>query len=266
MRLTLIILYIGLLQACSWGATTPLVIAGLGITEYAQFKSDIRERAEACQASEEDLLPQSVDAISKGNTEKIIRVYLSIYNNEDLPANMQAESIYQIGLIHMNEYNQDRDDDQAIVYFNRLKTEYPDSQLCAHVDEHLAIIENRRMNSFSYDADTLLAFREAVKERAHTCVAEEAALLPLSVEAISHKQASKAVNVYLDMVKDTGLASLEREQALYQVGLIYMNKTNVHKDNYSALYYFKQLLSRFPDSPYCIDAKGHVARLEASLD
>ena len=265
MRLLLIMCFIGLIQACSWGATTPLVIAGLGITEYAQFKSDIRERAEACQASEEDLLPQSVDAISKGNTENIIRVYLSIYNNEDMPANMQAESVYQIGLIYMNEYNQDRDDDKAIVYFNRLKTEYPDSQLCAHVDEHLAIIENRRMNNFSYDADTLLAFREAVKERAQTCVAEEAALLPLSIEAISHKQASKAVNVYLDMVKDTGLASLEREQALYQVGLIYMNNANVHKDNYTALYYFKQLLSRFPESPYCIDAKGHVQKLEAAL-
>lgn len=82
-----------------------------------------------------------MDAISKGNADSIIRVYLSIYNNDELPANIQAEGLYQTGLIYINEYNQDRNDDQAIVYFNRLKTEYPDSQLCSHVDEYLVIIE-----------------------------------------------------------------------------------------------------------------------------
>ena len=266
MRIFFPLLLIALLQGCSWGATTPLVIVGLGAVEYAEFKTQIRERAQACQASEEDLLPQSVDAISKGRTDRIIKIYMSIYENPDLPDNMQAESLYQIGLIYMNEYNQDRDDDQAIVYFNRLKTEYPNSSLCADVDSHLTIIEHRRMRTVQYDADTLLAFRDAIAERAHTCVAQEAALLPQAVEAISHKQAYKAVNVFLDMVKDESLPQLQREQALYQVGLIYMNAANVHKDEYSALYYFKQLLSRFPDSPYCIDAKGHVEALEKRLN
>lgn len=266
MRLFIPLMLIALIQGCSWGAATPVVIAGLGVVEYADFKAEIRERASACQASEKDLLPQSVDAISKGRSDRIIPVYLSIYENSDLPKAMQAESLYQIGLIYMNEYNQDRDDDQAIVYFNRLKTEYPESLLCVSVDNHMAIIERRRMNTVSYDADTLLAFREAIAERAQTCVAEEAALLPLAVEAISHKQAYKAVNAFLDLVKDESLPQKQREQALYQVGLIYMNSANIHKDGQSALYYFNQLLQRFPDSPFCIDAKGHMDKLEKELN
>lgn len=233
--------------------------------DYAQYKSEIRDKAEACKASEPDLLPQSIKAIVQGDTGYIIDIYLSIYNKPDLPRNMQAESLYQIGLIHMNEFNEARNDDQAIIFFNRLKTEYPESGLCVRVDEHLAVIEQRASQQQSLDPDTLMAMRKAIESRAEECVAEEAALLTESIQAISLKQAHKAIHGFLGMVNNPKLKQSARELALYQIGLIYMNTANVHRDDRLALHYFNQLLNQFPDSNHCHNAREHIETLEERI-
>lgn len=263
MRIILIALCLISLASCSMMTERT---GGHDRADYAQYKAEIRDKAAACQASEQDLLPQSVKAIVQGDTEYIIDIYLSIYNSPKLPRNMQAESLYQIGLIHMNEYNEHRNDDQAIVYFNRLKTEYSESALCARVDEHLKVIEHRNQYQQDLDPDTLIAMREAIEARAKACVAEESALLIQSIEAISHKQAHKVIQGFLDMVNNPRLSQDTREQALYQVGLIYMNTANVHRDDRLALHYFNQLLIQFPDSKLCHNAREHVEVLENRIE
>lgn len=257
MRLTIVLLTVVYLTGCSFGATAPLVVAGLGVTEYGRFKSEIRERAEACRASEDDLLPRSVDAISRGKALELVPAFESVYNGDFSDA-MKAEALYQIGLIYMNEYNQDRDDQKAVIYFERLKVEFPSSSLCADVDEHLAIIEQRRQNAVSYDSKMLTRFHEGIQARAESCVADEAALLPEAVDAISRKQAYKAVKVFLELHQDESLPLIEREHALFQVGLIYMSKANVHRNDDHALYYFRKLLTQHPDSLYCVDAQARI--------
>ena len=259
---TLLVFIIALLTACSISERKP----GLDKAEYASFKSEVREKAEACQASEQDLLPQSVKAIAYGDTDRIITIYLSIYDNPKLPRNMQAESLYQIGLIHMNEYNDQRNDDQALVYFNRLKTEYPESGLCAHVDRHVKVIENRKTESITLDDEALNAMREGIEERASNCVAEEAALLPQSIEAISLKQAHKVIQAFLILSQDRTLSQQSREQALYQIGLIYMNTNNVHRDDRLALHYFEQLLVEYPESTLCTGARTHIETIEKRIN
>lgn len=257
MRLLLSLFLVAYLSGCSFGATAPLIVAGLGVTEYGRFKAEIRERAEACRASEDDLLPRSVDAISRGKALDLIPAFESVYNG-DFSDEMKAQALYQIGLIYMNEYNPDRDDNKAIVYFERLKLEFPSSSLCADVDEHLAIINQRREASVSYDSRMLTQFHKAIKARAESCVADEAALLPEAVDAISRKQAYKAVKIFLDIHQDESLPLIEREHALFQVGLIYMSKANVHRNDEHAIYYFRKLLTQHPDSLYCVDAQARI--------
>lgn len=254
MRTLLISLFLIGLLGCTLSERKP----GMDKAEYTTFKAEVREKADACQASEQDLLPQSVKAITYGNTERIIEIYLSIYDNPDLPENMQAESLYQIGLIHMNEYNEQRNDDQALVYFNRLKTQYPQSGLCTQVDKRMVVIDSRKVNAKPLDEPTLLALRAAIKERAQKCVAEESALLTESISAISQKQAHKVIQGYLKLAKDSELNQASREQALYQVGLIYMNTANVHRDDRLALHYLQQLLVEYPDSTLCNQARNHI--------
>ena len=260
MRPILILLSAVYLAGCSFGATAPFVIAGLGAAEYGRFKAEIRERADACRASDDDLMARSVDAISRGKTLELIPAFESVYNG-DFPDEMRAEALYQIGLIYMNEYNRNRDDQKAIVYFERLKLEFPSSALCASVDDRLAIINERRGASVSYDARTLTKFHEGIRQRAQSCVADEAALLPEAVEAISRKQAYKAIKVFLALHQDQSLPLIEREHALFQVGLIYMSKANVHRDDEHALYYFRKLLSQHPDSLYCVDAQARIEEI-----
>ncbi len=258
MRLIISWALVAYLSACSFGATAPLVVAGLGVTEYGRFKAEIRERAEACRASEDDLLQRSVDAISRGDALDLIPAFLSVYNNDSFNNEMKAEALYQVGLIYMNEYNTDRDDQKAILYFEKLKLEFPSSSLCADVDDHLAIIQQRRQGAVSYDEKTLTKFHSAIKARSETCVADEAALLPESVDAISRKQAYKAIKVFLAIHGDASVPLIEREQALFQVGLIYMSKANVHRNDDHALYYLRKLLTQHPDSLYCVDAQARI--------
>lgn len=258
MRLFLSCFLVIYLGACSFGATAPLVVAGLGITEYGRFKAEIRERAEACRASEEDLMPRSVDAISRGTALDLIPAFLSVYNDDDFTDEMKAEALYQVGLIYMNEYNADRDDQKAVLYFEKLKLEFPSSSLCADVDDHLAIIQQRRQGSVSYDEKMLTKFHSAIQARSETCVADESALLPESVDAIARKQAYKAIKVFLAIHGDESVPLIEREQALFQVGLIYMSKANVHRDDDHALYYLRKLLTQHPDSLYCVDAQARI--------
>jgi len=261
MRLIIAVCLIFALIGCSMSERRP----GLDRSEYASFKSEIREKAEACQASEQDLLPQSVKAIAHGNTDRIIEIYLSIYDNPDLPKGMQAESLYQIGLIYMNEYNEQRDDDQAFVYFNRLKTEFPTSGLCAHVDKHMQVITSRKMHTPKYNDEHISNMVAAIKERASNCVAEESALLPQAVEAISTENAYRAIQAFLQMANDQTLNQASREQALYQVALIYMNTNNVHRDDRLAIYYFEQLLVQYPESSLCHNAREHIHTLERRI-
>lgn len=104
---------------------------------------DLRRKAEACRASESDLLPQSVEAITLNTTPRLIHIFQRIYADPSIPQHMQAESLYQIGLIHMNEYNARRDDELARATFIQLKQEFPNSALCHSADQHLITIQER---------------------------------------------------------------------------------------------------------------------------
>lgn len=100
--------------------------------------------------------------------------------------------------------------------------------------------------------------QKAAPARLRVAVADEAALLPEAVDAISKKQAYKAIKVFLALHQDESLPLIEREHALFQVGLIYMSKANVHRDDEHAIYYFRKLLTQHPDSLYCVDAQARI--------
>jgi TPR repeat protein len=257
MRAILTLCAVVYLAGCAFGAATPVVIAGLGVTEYGQFKTEIRERAEACRASEEDLLPKSVEAISKNKADRIIEAYQTVYQG-DFPREMKAQALYQIGLVQMNEFNQQRDDAKALVSFTRLKTEFADSVLCADVDRQLATLQSRRERAASFNNDSLSALRSAVQRRAQSCVAEEAALLPESAQAIAKGTTDATIAAYLAIADNEAVPSLEREQALFQIGLIYMNSRNPAQNDQRALFYFNHLKARFPDSLYCVNADARI--------
>lgn len=142
MRISLFLLVVFSLVACS--AFHPNSGETNATVELKHLKGDLRSKAEACQASELDLLPQSVAAITQNTTPRLIRIFQSIYEDPNIPQHMQAESLYQIGLIHMNEFNTGRNDELARRTFLRLKHEFPNSALCHRADQHLATLAQRQ--------------------------------------------------------------------------------------------------------------------------
>lgn len=89
---------------------------------------------------------------------------------------------------------------------------------------------------------------EDIKVRAAAALAEEPDLLTFSVQAISRGKTDDAVATYLKGYADPDYSKNIKSLAIYQIGLIYMNRYNDHRDDGKARAYFNQHRIEFPES------------------
>ena len=89
---------------------------------------------------------------------------------------------------------------------------------------------------------------EDIKVRAAAALAEEPDLLTFSVQAISRGKTDAAVSTYLKGYADPDYSNNIKSLAIYQIGLIYMNRYNDFRDDKKARAYFNQHRIEFPDS------------------
>jgi len=244
---TLILLsVIAALGGCA-AATPLLVVEGVG-HEIARRDEDIKVRAAAALAEEPDLLTFSVQSISRGKTEKAVATYLKGYADPDYSDNIKSLAVYQIGLIYMNRYNDDRDDDKARAYFNQHRIEYPQSRLKDRVEKRLAILDERHAKPVDLSAKQLLTQVNRAKLLARNETPFDAELTPMSERAITDERVADAESVYLILYDNKASSDSMRAKALYQLGLIYMSPYNRHGDNRKALAYFRKITAEFPGS------------------
>lgn len=111
----LVLLCTVLLSACS--PTTPLFIAQITTNEVVEYKTLKNNRMLAAIEDEGDLLTYSAQAIRDAKSEQAEQLYLTGYRDEKLSDEVRAISLYQIGLLYMNRFNDQRDDNKALNYF-----------------------------------------------------------------------------------------------------------------------------------------------------
>jgi len=234
-----------LLSACAGPA--PLAVAGTGAYEVAKYEENVRVRAAAALKEEPDLLTYSVQAISRGQTQKAIDTYLMGYNAEDYTDNMKSLALYQIGLIYMNRFNDGRDDALAREYFQKHRKEFPRSRLAGRIQHHLAILNERDAEPVKVAAADLLdnVDREALLNRPNVPYDDE--LNPMSERAITENRTADAEAVYTIVYENEASGEEIRAKALYQMGLIYMSPFNVDANRIKALDYFRKITEEFPD-------------------
>jgi len=249
------------LFGCSFGASTPLVIAEVGNHELQKYKQEIRLRAAAALAEEPDLLTYSVKGIAEGKTNEVIDTYLKGYGKDDYSQDMKSIAIYQIGLIHMNRLNQERDDDKAKLYFQRHLIEFPYSILQERIQHQLATIKERKTRTVQLTPEQILDRMDQSNLLQKPTTAFDQDLTPMSKRAITENRLADAEGVYKTVYNNPGSSDKIRAKSLYQLGLIYMSPNNKGQNIQKATSLFRQIINEFPKTEESRKAQSKLTRI-----
>lgn len=260
MKLRLIALSLIVLSAgCT--VATPFVVAGAGGHAIGRHDEDIQVRGAAALQEEPDLLTYSVEAISRNKEAEAVITYNKGLNSKDYSDSIKSLALYQIGLLYMNPYSEARNDDEALVYFNRHLTQYPESKLRPKIKAKVALINQRKSESNQPSASELLKLADRMTLLAQPTTPFDSELTPMSERAISSDRVSDAESVYLILYSNKASSDEMRAKALYQLGLIYMSEYNTHHSNAKAINYFRKISEEFPDTRVAKKAGKRVSQV-----
>ncbi|MGZ0843301.1 hypothetical protein ACXKGW_29700, partial [Klebsiella pneumoniae subsp. pneumoniae] len=82
-------------------------------------------------------------AIRDNRSTEAEKLYLTGYDNSRYSAEVRGISLYQIGLIYMSRYNDQRDDAKATDYFQRVVREFPGTHAAEHAQARLLAMRQR---------------------------------------------------------------------------------------------------------------------------
>lgn len=259
LQLASIFALIAILSGCA--ATTPLVLGAGGNHEYLKHKTDLRLKAAAALDEETDLLTYSLNGIINNNTDDVINTYLLGYSQSDYSQDMKSIAIYQIGLLYMNPYNQDRDDEKAKVYFHRHLIEFPYSVLQDRIHDRLNIIKERQKETVQLTPEQLLASVDRERLLKKPISTFDPDLNPMSERAIRENRLVDANGVYTTVYENPGSSDSIKAKSLYQLGLIYMSEQNPEKSLKKSSYFFRKIMEEFPNQPVSHKAEHKLSQL-----
>ncbi|MGH8354482.1 MAG: tetratricopeptide repeat protein [Pseudomonas sp.] len=245
---------LALLAGCS--PTTPLFIAQITTQEVVEYKTLKTNRMTAAVEEEGDLLTYSAMAIRDAKSATAEQLYLSGYHDDKLSAEVRAIALYQIGLIYMNRYNEERDDDKALDYLDQVLNEFPDSRAAARVEARIALIRQRRAEPLQKSSRELLAHWQPSRNLDLYQASLDPDLTLLSRRAVLTDRVDEAEELYRLALGDSGVPADIQEKALYQLGLMYLAPDNPRANRDKAIDYLRRLLLQYPDG----DLAGKAAR------
>jgi len=240
---------------------TPFVAAGAGGHAIGRYEENIKVRGAAALQEEPDLLTFSVQAIARNNLDKAVITYKKGLNSKSYSDNIKSLTLYQIGLLYMNPYAEQRNDDEALKYFKRHRQQYPDSRLRKKIEAKIALINQRKSDNSQLTAKELLSLADRKTLLEQSNIPFDAELTPMSERAITGDRVSDAESVYLILYENKASSASMRSKALYQIGLIYMSEYNNHGNNAKALNYFRKITQEFPGSPIAKKASKRMSQV-----
>ncbi|MEG7363519.1 tetratricopeptide repeat protein [Pseudomonas citronellolis] len=247
---------LGLLAACS--PTTPLFVAQVTTGEVAEYKKLKSDRMTAAVEEEGDLLTYSAQAIRDNQSAEAERLYLSGYDNSRYSPDVRAIALYQIGLIYMSRYNDQRDDAKALDYFQRIDREFPGTAAASHADARILMIRQRAREPVQKNARELLATWKPQQNLDLNKTSLDPDMTLLSRRAVLKDRVAEAEQLYLLAVNDPAIPADIKQKALYQLGLMYMAPDNPHPSRAKAIGYLRHLLVDYPDGELANKAARHL--------
>ncbi|HLA30312.1 MAG TPA: tetratricopeptide repeat protein [Pseudomonas sp.] len=255
-RILLPLLCASLLSACS--PTTPLFIAQITTNEVVEYKTLKNNRMLAAIEDEGDLLTYSAQAIRDAKSEQAERLYLSGYRDAKLSSEVRAIALYQIGLLYMNRFNEQRDDNQALNYFYQVLNEFPASRAAARAEARIALIRERANKPLHKTSRELLAHWQPNQQFDLYKPSLDPDMTLLSRRAVLKDRVGEAEELYLLALSDSGIAAEIKQKALYQLGLMHLAGDNPNADRDKAIGYLRRLLAEYPQSALKAKAAHHL--------
>lgn len=254
-RLSLLVV-LALLAGCS--PTTPLFIAQITTQEVVEYKNLKTNRMTAAVEEEGDLFTYSAMAIRDAKSAQAESLYLGGYHDEKLSPEVRAIALYQIGLIYMNRYNDERDDNKALTYLHRVLDEFPSTRAAERAEARILVIRKRAEEPVQKTSRELLAHWQPQQNLDLNKPSLDPDMTLLSRRAVLKDRVAEAEELYLLALGDPGVPRDIKERALYQLGLMYQAPDNPKASRDKAIAYFRRLLVQFPDSNLAGKASRHL--------
>jgi hypothetical protein len=245
-----------LLTACS--PTTPLFIAQITTNEVVEYKTLKNNRMIAAIEEEGDLLTYSAQAIRDAKSEQAEQLYLTGYRDSKLSDDVRAISLYQIGLLYMNRFNDQRDDNKALNYFYQVLNEFPNSRAAERADVRIQLIRARADEPLHKTSRELLAHWKPNQQLDLYKPSLDPDMTLLSRRAVLKNRVGEAEELYLLALSDNGIAADIKEKALYQLALMYLAPDNPTASRDKAIGYLRRLLTQYPQSELNRKAARHL--------
>ena len=236
---------LSLLAACS--PTTPLFVAQVTTGEVAEYKQMKSNRMTAAIEEEGDLLTYSAMAIRDNRSTEAEKLYLTGYDNSRYSAEVRGISLYQIGLIYMSRYNDQRDDAKATDYF-----------AAEHAQARLLAMRQRAREPVQKSARELLATWKPQQNLDLYKTSLDPDMTLLSRRAVLKDRVDEAAELYLLAVNDPAIPAGIKEKALYQLGLMYLAPDNPHPNRDKAIEYLRRQLLDYPEGELSNKASRHL--------
>ncbi|MFP6850107.1 MAG: tetratricopeptide repeat protein [Pseudomonas sp.] len=252
----LLLLCIALVSACS--PTTPLFIAQITTNEVVEYKTLKNNRMLAAIEDDGDLLTYSAQAIRDAKSEEAEKLYLTGYRDEKLSNEVRAIALYQIGILYMNRFNEQRDDNKALNYFYQVLNQFPASRAAERAEERIVIIRERANEPVHKTSRELLAHWQPNQQLDLYKPSLDQDMTLLSRRAVLKNRVSEAEELYLLALSDPGIPDDIKEKALYQLGLMYLAPDNPQASSDKAISYLRRLLVQYPNSELNRTAAQHL--------
>ncbi len=244
------------LAACA--PTTPLFIAQVTTQGVAESKETKNNRMLAAIEDEGDLLTYSAMAIRDGTSATAENTYLQGYQDHKLSDEVRAISLYQIGLIYMSRFNDQRDDTKALNTFYKVHNEFGQTRAAARSEQRIELINQRANEPLKQTARELLANWKPSQSLDLNKASLDPDMTLLSRRAVLKDRVADAEELYRVALKDPGVEASIKEEALYQVALMYLAPDNPHPSRDKAIEYLRQLLAQYPNSELREKAARHL--------
>lgn len=250
------LLSLTLLSGCA--PTTPLFIAQLGGQDVVEYKAMKTNRMSAAVEEESDLLTYSALAIRDAKSSQAEELYLKGYHDKNFSGQIRAISLYQIGLLYMSRYNDQRDDQKAANYLYQVTNEFPDTLAAQRAQARIQIIQLRKQEPIQKTARELLVHWQPSNELNLEKPSLDHDMTMLSRRAVLKDRVAEASQLYLLATGDSGVPADIKAKALYQLALMNLASDNPHADRAAAIGYLRQLLKQYPESDLYNSAAKHL--------
>ncbi len=247
------------LNACV--SSTPLVMAAASNHLFLKHQQKLRIIEAAAQDEEPDLITYSVKGIAKNKSKEVIETYLFAYNKKNYSQDMKALALYQIAVVYMSRFNEDRDDNIAKLYLQRHQTEFPNSIISDRIEAHLKTLEKRKKNLKPLTPNQVLAHVNVGALLSKPDIPYDEELNSTSIKLIKDDRLADAQVLYVTVYENPGSSDNAKSKALYQLGLIYMSPHNKKASFNKSTHFFRMITNEFAQTKTAYKAQKRITQL-----